>query len=73
MKALVTALLFFSIAGLEAVETEPTKTTPELIELAEQTLQQAREDNISATKEVHNIFAAADRLLEEDELEESKL
>ena len=72
MKSLTIALIFLMTTACRAVDAAPTKTTEELIGLADQTLQQAKEDNIAAAKEVHQIFAAADRLLEEGSLEESK-
>lgn len=80
-------ILLLWVSGCNTVDSDPIeadsrkllssesvdkKTTAELLELAEQTLRQAREDNIAATKHVHHIFAAADRLLEEYALKESK-
>lgn len=73
LKSLLSFFLFITSAIMgDEIQSEEGKSTAELIALADEVLADAKQDNVSAAKEVGQVFAAADRLLHEDKHEAAK-
>lgn len=76
MKCQLTVFLILLVSSVlsraEDEATEGNKTTEELVEIADGILEGAKEDNIAAVREVHQVFDAAERLREEKSLENAR-